>query len=125
MQHHLELPKNPGATATQILESLPDRLGGERSAAIIDHVKRGCIPDFLCHWREIQFTELGHNVSIFCLPDFLCLGTDQDWVFTPVGAITAEAVATLLNAHLPTPHLVDVIYQHSVKQVAKPWGPPY
>lgn|SRR3990172_1993626 len=125
MQHHLDLPKNPGTPATEILKHMPPKLGAERSEAIFHWAMMGCIPDFLCRWMVVNLAVDDHELEICCLPDFFCLGTDADWVFVPMGALTAERLAQHFNAHLPTPKLVDFIYTASTRQVAQPWGPPY
>lgn len=105
--------------------TLPPKLGKARADAVYDWVIQGAVPRFLQRWEEVTFKENGHDVTFYCTPDFLCLGTDKDWVYAPIGALTAEQIGKHLNAHLPTPKMVDIIYAKSNKQVAQPWGPPY
>ena len=48
------------------------------------------------------------------LPDYLALGSDADFVFVPLGLRAALDIAGHFGFSLPTPKLVDAIYEQSV-----------
>lgn len=77
-------------------------------------------------WHEVNVEAGGLRGTFYVLPDFLCIGTDDDYCYTPMGALGAEKVLSLFGAVLPTPKMVDDIYRAcDHRQVAEPWGPPY
>lgn len=115
----------PTLTGTDILRELVNTLGAVREEQVYKFALEGQVPLFLREWVEVPVAHGALSGSVYVLPDFFCLGTNEDYVYVPMGAMSAERVGGLLNARLPTISMVRQVYAHSRKQVAKPWGPPY
>ena len=47
------------------------------------------------------------------MPDYLAIGSNEDFCRIPMGPLTAQKIADLYGAVLPTSELVDDIYKHS------------
>lgn len=124
-----------GLCAAVALEGIPERrtralagsavtqevlnLGGaERDAVLADQVLSGNIPAFLRDLSPVTFsgqTAGGREVEVtICVtPDYLAVGEDRDFVRIPLGLPTAARIADLLGVLLPTPRMVDAIYQQA------------
>ncbi|MFH0989167.1 MAG: hypothetical protein V1799_04025 [bacterium] len=125
---HTELPQLP---AMRIPPRLKDAPGGsvfmdlvknlsfeEREMRIYNELARGNIPDFLR--KTLSVTLVGSDrlgkqstVTIEAMPDFLAIGSDDDFCRIPMGPITAQRLADLFTATLPTRKLVDEIYRNA------------
>ena len=55
-----------------------------------------------------------HEVTLCILPDFLAIGTDTDFLRIPMLPLTAQKLANLYEATLPTRKLSDLIHHHSL-----------
>ncbi|MDP3437197.1 MAG: hypothetical protein Q8S04_08125 [Bacteroidales bacterium] len=53
------------------------------------------------------------RVVIFVSVDYLSVGDEKDYFIIPMGPLTAQRVANSLDASLPTPKVVDIIYSSS------------
>lgn len=53
------------------------------------------------------------KATFFVSPDYLSVGTNKDWVRTPVTAKTAERVLQQLHCFAPTPQLVNRIHEQA------------
>lgn len=115
-------PRTPGS---QLVSRLPHGLSKEREDALFELFQAGEFPMWLRQWHEVTVQDGDVKGAFYVLPDYLCIGTDDDWVYTPMGAIGAERVLSLFKAALPTQKMVELLYKKAVKQVAQPWGPPY
>ena len=101
--------------------------GPAREAWVFENVRQGNVPDFLRVPTLISLTWVGGKKAYLeVCPDYLCLGTDNDFVYTPVNIETAQHICDLIEAMLPTRKLVDDIWAQAAVQLApQPWGPPY
>lgn len=116
-------PTVPGSV---LVKGLPAEMGVAREDALYYLYKAGQYPMWLRRWVEFNVKEGNDTGTFYVLPDFLCVGTDDDYVYTPMGALGAERVLSkVMSAMLPTHKMVEIIYGSSIKQVAQPWGPPY
>ena len=121
----------PTKGASELFHSIPEHLGSVREDCLFDLYKAGQFPLWLREWKEVGVSynpKGGPDLrgAFYVLPDFLCVGTDEDFMYTPLGALTAEKILGLFDAVLPTPKMVDAVYEASeFKQEAQPWGPPY
>lgn len=97
-----------------------------REDAIFAEYQKGNVPDFVRNPFEVSVT-LGTNVlKYLVLPDVLCVGTDSDFVRTPLGPLTAQKVADLYGCILPTKRMADQIWKSAdLKLNPDPNGPPY
>ncbi len=115
----------PSKTGSEIFKALSNNLGTEREDQIYTFAALGQIPTFLRQWVELPVQQGDLKGTVYVLPDFFCLGTDEDYLYVPMGALNAERVGALFGARLPTVKLVNDIYAASMKLQAEPWGPPY
>ena len=90
----------------------------EREGVIAAELLAGNVPGFL--WRLKPVTLRGKvgggrtaKVVICVTPDYLALGSDSDFLRIPVGLRTAFAVAASFDFVLPTPKMVDAIYEQA------------
>jgi hypothetical protein len=88
--------------------------GKERDAVLERQLLAGNIPSFLRELVPVTFSgQFGGQtvrVTICVMPDYLSVGTNRDFVRTPLGLPTAAQVALRLGFLLPTPKMVDAIY---------------
>jgi hypothetical protein len=90
----------------------------QREMAILNEANSGNIPHFIIDYiplRSVQKDANGkkRSVTIFVSPDYLSIGNARDYFIIPVGPLTAQKIADKLNASLPTPKVVDLIYTRS------------
>lgn len=92
--------------------------GKTRDAVVQRQVLTGNVPTFLRELVPVTFT--GHSaagrplrLTICVMPDYLAIGTDQDFIRTPLGLPTAARIALRLGFLLPTPKMVDAIYRQA------------
>jgi hypothetical protein len=86
--------------------------GPERDAAVLKELLDGNIPEFLRHLDPIQMKGAGsvRSATVCVLPNYLAIGSDRDFVFVPMGLETALRVAGSFGFELPTPKIVDAVY---------------
>lgn len=90
----------------------------KREEAILAQLAAGNVPAFLREFRTVTATAVGadgktHTCTYRVLPDYLAIGTDADFVRIPMGSRTAQKVADLYGASLPTRRMVDQIWKAS------------
>lgn len=136
-QIHKEFPKGfrfpprkdnalTGSAWTKIVSNMTAE---ERDAAAYQEIAEGNIPDsfrhpvyFTCYLKDARGQE--HKVRLSVLPDFLAIGSDSDFIRIPLLAPTAQKIADLYGATLPTPKLSDLIHFYSLlKLVPHPMTP--
>lgn len=115
---HLNIPsRSPQSmTGTQFMKHIEEMSFSEREQAILHELKTGNIPSFLRKLVEIEalFYDVNnkpHNILFRATPDYLSIGSDKDFCRIPMGPITAQKVANLYGACLPTRKIVDYIYK--------------
>ena len=112
----LALPERPpnALGAAALIEKLSPMSLAEREQTIIAEIKSGNVPEFLCRLVDIPVTESidGREVTatIAVTPEYLAIGSDEDFLFTPLTPLCAQQVADDLGCLLPTPKLVDKIH---------------
>lgn len=100
--------------------------GVTRENMILEEVTKGNIPDFMRNPIIVNIVNGNYHVSYCALPDVLCIGNDADFLRVPLTPGTAQKIATLFNATLPTKLMADQIWQGAnVKMTPIPGGPPY
>jgi hypothetical protein len=90
----------------------------EREAVIAAQLIAGNLPGFLRHLKPVTLhgqLSGGEAVEItICVtPDYLALGSDTDFLRIPMGLRTALATAARFGFMLPTPKMVDAIYDQA------------
>jgi len=72
--------------------------------------------------RSIDGTE--HQVTFWVAPDYLAVGSDEDYLHVPLSPQTAQRIADLLDASLPTPFMVDQVWRAAGSRLAPQRIPP-
>jgi hypothetical protein len=90
----------------------------EREAAIRRELQSGNIPDFLRHFTPIRLPStaasgVSASVVICVAPDYLAVGSDEDYLLMPMRLATALSTGSDFGLTLPTPRMVDAIYQQA------------
>ncbi len=97
----------------------------EREEYIFQQVINGNIPTFLRKLVAVTNTATingaKHVVQYFVAPDYFALGTDADYLLTPMTPMLAQRVANFLDCSLPTRKMSDEIWKAA--QVKLPPSP--
>ena len=109
----------PGSEFARRVESLS---GPERDAQVRSELLSGNVPQFLRRLAPVTVTnaDSAHpvEITVCVLPDYLAVGSDKDFVFVPMGLEAALDIAERFGFDLPTPKLVDAIYEESPVKLA-------
>ncbi|HTY39168.1 MAG TPA: T9SS type A sorting domain-containing protein [Bacteroidota bacterium] len=121
----LQIPARPAGsmTGSQFMTFVGSMSFDQRETAIYNEISKGNIPDFLRYQKKLQSTFYDangapHRVIYQVMPDYLCIGSNDDFCRIPMGPITAQKLANLFGATMPTPKLVDDIYMQSDVKLA-------
>lgn len=114
----LRLPDRPvGARGgRQVVASTKEMTKEERERALEDEILAGNVP---AHVRTLV-----HVQGWWVTPDYIAVGSDDDYVRVPLTAATASDLATKLGMSLPSPDVVDLIYEAAdVRMKPQPMRP--
>ena len=121
----VEFPPRPAGsmTGSQFMASVTSMTFDQREAEIYKQISLGNVPDFLRGFKKLQSTfqdanGISHSVIYEVTPDYLCIGSDEDFYRIPMGPITAQKLANLFGASMPTTKLVDDIYSKAEVKLA-------
>ena len=101
----------------------------QREVAIFEEISQGNVPEFARQWKTIQATFTGrdgqaHTVRYQVLPDYLCIGSNDDFIRIPMDPHTAQRLADLFGAVLPTRKMVNDIYSQATLKLSPQPKPP-
>ena len=104
-----------GTALMQRVATLPR---DQREEQIAAEILRGNVPEFLRQFKTIRITAIlkdgnPHTIDLRVMPDYLSVGSDSDFVRVPLTPMTATKIAGAFNCDLPTPKIVDEIYQQA------------
>jgi len=93
-----------------------DLQGAARDAEVRSELLAGNLPEHLRHLAPVTLTGRDGNgaplaVTFCVMPDYLSVGSDSDSLLVPMGLPTALEVASDFGSVLPTPRVVDAIYE--------------
>ncbi len=114
LSQHVERPG--GSVFYENIRNLPFE---EREQAIFEQFEQHNLPEFLFQYVRID-TVLAdahgkqRKVIFYVSPDYLSIGTNSDYFIMPMGPVTAQKAADLFEASLPTPKIVDMVYERAV-----------
>jgi hypothetical protein len=105
----LALPPRPAGalTGSEFATRFATAEIAAREAAIVDQVRQGNVPAW---WRRFVALQLDGGVVCYVAPDYLAVGSDEDYLFTPLTPAAAQTLADALDCVLPTTKLVDAIH---------------
>ena len=106
-------------TGSEFYETMRTLEFAEREAMITSELLSGNMPSFILGFIEITTIQKDakgaeHSATIFVSPDYLSVGDSTDYFIVPMGPLSAQTIADRYNALLPTPKVVDIIYEYSV-----------
>lgn len=122
-------PRQPSAPTGRQLASLLAALRPEtREQRLYEEILQGNVPWAL---RALTRIRVGvpadsstHTIEFACTPDVLAVGSDEDFFRVPMTPILAQSIADALDCSLPTPRMVDLIWDHAEwKLVPEPIPP--
>jgi uncharacterized protein YerC len=121
----VQIPARPpgSLTGSQFMNSLTGMSFTSRENVIYNEFAKGNVPDFMRTPTKVQATfqdanGVSHTVIYEVMPDYLCIGSDSDFCRVPMGPYTAQKIANLYGATMPTSKLVDDIYSKAPLKVA-------
>ena len=121
----MTIPARPAnaKTGSQFMNSIMYMSFDQREAEILKEISAGNIPDFMRTPKRItsyfqDASGTSHKVSYEVLPDYLAIGSNSDYCRIPMGPVTAQKIANLFGATLPTSKLVDDIYANADVKLA-------
>jgi hypothetical protein len=90
----------------------------EREQAIETELTDGNFPEFLKRLKPVRLTHRFEDgktktATVFTMPDYLSVGSERDYLLTPMNLHTAIETAIRLGFILPTKKIVDAIYRQS------------
>lgn len=115
---------------TAVMHSVLEMPLIEREATLLKEFKQGNLPEFLRQFVTIKVKAKDANnreraVVFQVMPDYLSVGSDADFVRTPLTPMAAQKVADAFDCSLPTRKMVnDISAQATVRLGPKPLGEP-
>lgn len=112
----LSIPPRPAdaITGSEFARRTADLPESERQEMALAELRRGNVPRFI---RELKPISLSYkhkfNATVWVMPDYLAIGSDQDFLRIPLTLPSALSIAHEFGCSLPTPKLVDAIYQQA------------
>lgn len=107
---------------SEVIGSVMSLSGTERDRVLEREVLSGNIPGFMRDLVPVTMAGAvnGHALSItICVtPDYLSVGNKNDFVRVPLGMASAARIADALGFVLPTPAMVDTIYEQAEVRLA-------
>ncbi|MBK7630068.1 MAG: hypothetical protein IPJ23_05095 [Ignavibacteriales bacterium] len=117
----LMIPPRPTSsiTGSQFMNKIMSLSFEEREQEIYNEISAGNVPEFLRTLTKITNTfkdsaGKDHFCTYEVMPDYLAVGSDEDFCRIPMGPQTAQKIADLFGAVMPTRKLVNDIYAHCI-----------
>lgn len=120
----LDLPARPGDApgGAEIARDVRDLDLEAREERIFREVARGNVPGWLRRLQRVELTgEVGgreRRVTFWVTPDYLAVGSDEDFLRIPLSPRTARRIADLAGGSLPTPRMVDAVWESARVRLA-------
>jgi hypothetical protein len=119
-KRNMQIPlRAPDAiSGLQFMQSIKNLSFSDREEAIFNELAAGNLPDFLREMKQLKSTFSDargnlHKVNYSVMSDYLAIGIDSNFCRIPMGPVTAQKVADLFGACMPTQKLVDNIYENA------------
>jgi hypothetical protein len=99
-----------------------------RDRLIAGEFLAGNTPEFLRKFCPVNVANVADGrtniATFFAAPDYLAIGSDENYLFTPIAPATAQQIADRLDCVLPTRKMVDAIYAAAGVKLAPSPIPP-
>jgi len=111
--------RNPDAIdGSAFMQSVINMSFADRENAILHELLTGNIPYFIRNLTTIRTSGTDangtiHQIEYRVMPIYLAIGSDNDFCRIPMGPIAAQKTADFYGTSLPTPRMVDAIYQQA------------
>jgi hypothetical protein len=127
----LRLPARPAGAmgGSEFVRRTRGLSSEDRDRAVVAELERGNVPSFLGHLTPVKLAgspSRGPAATIYVTPDYLAIGSDDDFLYVPLTYYSATIVADYFGCVLPTPRMVDAIYEqaaHRLTPAPLPAGP--
>jgi hypothetical protein len=120
----LNLPPRPADAigGSEFLRRTSGLSMAERDQAVVAEIERGNVPSFLNRLTPVRVhnqTPSGRDgtATVWVTPDYLAIGSDDDFFYVPLNYYSATWIAVRLGCVLPTPRIVDAIYDQSAHRL--------
>lgn len=115
-------------SGTAIARELPDEHFA-RQARLEEELLRGNLPAHLRDWVEVDWEGVDldgnpHTVAVWVTRDYLAVGSERDFLRAALDGPTAMRVAEAVGAWLPTPLVVDEVWEHAGRRMTPRPLPP-
>ena len=101
-------------TGSQFMQQTEDLDFSERQLAAIQEILAGNIPEGLRVPAILKLVnDQGDTLLLPVAKDYFAIGSDTDFVRMPLSLPSAKAIAKQFNMLIPTPTLVDAIYEQA------------
>lgn len=101
-------------TGSEIVDQITGFNVEDREKAIVKEILAGNVPSFSRKLRQIKISKSLNNdnyiLSLFAACDYAAVGSDEDYLYTPMTPSTAQYLADRLECTLPTKKIVDILY---------------
>lgn len=89
-----------------------------REARIVSEILSGNVPQAHRKLVPVRVTTDGGDVVFWAMPEYLAIGSDADWMHIPMTPQSAQRIADALGMALPTPRMVDAIWEQAHVRLA-------
>lgn len=114
--------KNSSQGGSTVVNSVMNLSGVERDAVLEREILGGNMPAFMRDLVPVTMTGVVNGrqmeITICVTPDYLAVGDDDDYVRVPLGMASAARIADQMGFILPTPAMVDTIYEQAEVRLA-------
>ncbi|MDE4132455.1 hypothetical protein PXK00_04995 [Phaeobacter sp. QD34_3] len=125
------VPKRQGRAprGSEVMQALQGLQGRQRDDLVMEQVLSGNLPPFLRKLVPVDIAGVLANgermlVTICVMPEYLAVGDNRDFVRVPMGLASAARIASELGFLLPTPKMVDAIYNRAqIRLAPRPMKP--
>ncbi|MGZ4962385.1 MAG: hypothetical protein ACXWIU_04625 [Limisphaerales bacterium] len=126
----LKLPSRPPTApeGKELVKAMTPLTLADREEYIFQQVTNGNVPNFLRKFVALtNFATINgtnHTLQFYVAPDYFALGSDADYLLTPMTPMLAQRVATFLDCTLATRKISDDIWKAAkVKMTPTPIPP--
>ncbi len=126
----MKLPSRPLTVpeGKELVKEMTPLTLADREEYIFQWVTNGNIPNFLHKFvaltNSATINGTNHTVQFYVAPDYFALGSDSDYLLTPMTPMLAQRIATFLDCTLATRKISDDIWSAAkVKMTPMPMPP--